>query len=179
MISTPFGLLVFCLFHWVLFERLNVSLWCTGSVVVACGLSCPMACEILVAWPKIEPTSPALDRFLTTGPQGSLFSSVIQSCPTLCDPMDCRMPGFSVLHYLWVCSNLCPLSQWCHPTVSSSVVPFCSFLQSFPASGCFPMSQFLASGGQRTGVSASAPVLPMTIQDCFPSEWTGWISLQS
>ena len=76
-------------------------------------------------------------------------------------------------------SNSCPLSQWCHPTISSSVVPFSSCLQSLPASGSFQQSQFFASGGQRIGVSASASVLPMNIQDWFPLEWTGWISLQS
>ena len=76
-------------------------------------------------------------------------------------------------------SNSCPLSWWCHPTISSSVIPFSSHLQSFPASGSFPMSQFFASGGQSIGVSASASVLPMNIQDWFPLGWTGWISLQS
>ena len=75
-------------------------------------------------------------------------------------------------------SNSCPLSQWCHPTISSSVVPF-SCPQSFPASGSFPMSQFFTSGGQSIGVSASASVLPMNAQDWFPLGWTGWISLQS
>ena len=77
------------------------------------------------------------------------------------------------------CSNSCPSSQWCHPTISSSVVPFSSCLQSFPASGSFPISPFFASGGQSTGVSALASVLPMNIQDWSPLEWTGWISLQS
>ena len=75
--------------------------------------------------------------------------------------------------------NLCPLSRWCHPTISSSVVPFSSCPQSFPASGSFQMSQPFASGGQSIGVSASALVLPMNIQDWFPLGWTGWISLQS
>ena len=74
------------------------------------------------------------------------------------------------------CSNSCPSSQWCHPAISSSVVPF-SCLQSFPASGSFPMSQLFASHGQSIGASAS--VLPMNIQDWFPLGWTGWISLQS
>ena len=77
------------------------------------------------------------------------------------------------------CSNSCPSSQWCHPIISSSSISFSSCLQSFPASGCFPMSRFLASGGQSIGVSASAPVLPVTIQDWFPFGCTGWISLQS
>ena len=77
------------------------------------------------------------------------------------------------------CSNSCPLSQWCHPTISSSVIPFFSCLQSLPASRSFPMSQFFASGGQSIGVSASASVLPMNIQDWFPLGWAGWISLLS
>ena len=76
-----------------------------------------------------------------------------------------------------VYSNSCPLSRWCHPTISS--LPFSSHLQSLPASGSFPVSQFFASGGQSIGVSASALVLSMYIQDWFPLGWTGWISLQS
>ena len=75
--------------------------------------------------------------------------------------------------------NSCPLSQWCHPTTSSPVVPFSSCPQTFPASGSFPMSQFFASGGQSIGVSALASVLPKNTQDWSPLEWTGWISLQS
>ena len=75
-------------------------------------------------------------------------------------------------------SNSCPPSQWCHPTISSSVIPFSSCLQSFPASGSFQMSQFFVSAGQSIGVSASASVLPMNIQDWFPLGWTGWICLQ-
>ena len=75
--------------------------------------------------------------------------------------------------------NSCPLSQWCHPTISSSVVPFSSCPQSLPASGSFPMSQLFAPGGQSIGVSASASVLPMNTQDWSPLGWTGWISLQS
>ena len=78
-----------------------------------------------------------------------------------------------------VYSNSCPLSRWCHPTISSSVIPFSSHLQSFPASGSFQMSQFFASGGQSTGASDSASVLPMNIQDWFPLGWIGWISLLS
>ena len=74
--------------------------------------------------------------------------------------------------------NPCPLSRWCHPTISSSVVPFSSCPQSFPASGSFPMSQLFAPGGQSIGVSASTSVLPMNTQD-WPLGWTGWISLQS
>ena len=78
-----------------------------------------------------------------------------------------------------VCSNLCPLSQWCHPAISSSILPFSSCLQSFPDSRSFPMSQLFVSGGQSVGISASASVLPMNIQDWFPLGLAGWISLQS
>ena len=76
-----------------------------------------------------------------------------------------------------VYSNSCPSSWWCHPTISSSVIPFSSCLQSFPAKESFPMSQFFTSGGQSVGASAS--VLPINIQDRFPLGWTGWIALQS
>ena len=76
-------------------------------------------------------------------------------------------------------SDSCPLSQWCYPAISSSVVRFFSCPQSLPASGSFPMSQLFAWGGQSTGVSALASFLPKNTQDLSPSEWTGWISLQS
>ena len=75
--------------------------------------------------------------------------------------------------------KLMSMSQWCHPTISSSVVPVSFHLQSFPASGSFQMSQFFTSGGQSIGVSASASVIPMNVQDWFPLGWTGWISLPS
>ena len=78
-----------------------------------------------------------------------------------------------------VYSNSCPLSRWCHPAISSSVVPFSSCPQSLPASGSFPMSQFFSWGGQSIGVSASASVLPMNNEDWSPLGCTGWISLQS
>ena len=77
------------------------------------------------------------------------------------------------------CSYSCHSSQWCHPTISSSVIPFSSCLQYFPASGSFPVSRFFTSGGQNIGISASASVLPVNMQDWFPLGWTGWISLQS
>ena len=80
---------------------------------------------------------------------------------------------------LGVFSNSCPLSWWCHPTISSSVIPFSSCLQPFPASGSFPMSQFFTLGSQSIGASASTSVLPMNIKDWFPLGWTGLISLQS
>ena len=106
------------------------------------------------------------------------FSSVAQPCLTLCDPMDHSTPGLPV-HLQLLRFTQTPLSQWCHPTISSSVMPFFSCLQSFPASGSFLMSQLFASSGQSIGVSASASVLPMNTQDWSPLGWTGWISLQS
>ena len=108
------------------------------------------------------------------------FSSVTQSCPTLWDPMNRSTPGLPIRHQLleatqthvhWVGDH--------HPTISSSVIPFSSYLQSFPASGSFQMSQHFTSGGQSIGVSASTSILPMNIQDWSPLGWTGWISLQS
>ena len=114
--------------------------------------------------------------------QISQFSSVIQLCPTLCNPMDHSTQGlpvhhqlteFTYLHWLISIESVMPSS---HP---SSVVPLSSCLQSFPESGSFPVSQFFISGGQRIGVSASSSVLPMNIQDWFLLGWTGWITLQS
>ena len=108
----------------------------------------------------------------------SPFSSVVQLCPALCDPMDCSTPGLlsisnsrSLLKFMSI--------ESCHPTTSSSIVPFSSRLQSLSASGSFPMSHFFTSGGQSIGVSASVSVLPMNIQDWFPLGWTGLISMQS
>ena len=107
------------------------------------------------------------------------FSLVTQSCPTLCNPMNCSTPGLPCPSPTpRACSKSCLSSQWCYPTISSSVITF-SCLQSFPASGSFPMSQFFASGGQSIRLSASGSVLPMNIQDWLPLGWIGWISLQS
>ena len=107
------------------------------------------------------------------------FSSVAQSYLTLCHPIDCKVRPPCPSPTPGVYSNSCPLSQWCHPANSSSVVSFSSCPQSFPASGSFQVSQLFASGGKIIGVSASTIVLPMNIQDWFPLGWTGWISLQS
>ena len=106
--------------------------------------------------------------------------SVTQLCLTLCNPMDCSTPGFPVLHHLPELAQI--YVHWVddiNPIISFSVIAFSSCLQSFPASGSFPMSQFFASGGQIIGASASASALPMNIQDWFPLGWTGCISLQS
>ena len=107
------------------------------------------------------------------------FSSVAQSCPTLCDPMNCSTPGLPVHHQF-----LEPTQIHVHRVgdviqPSYPVVPFSTCLQFCPASGSFPMSQFFAAGGQRIGASASASVLPMNIQGGFPLGLTGWISLLS
>ena len=87
------------------------------------------------------------------------FSSVAQSCPTLCDPMNHSTPGLPVHHQLPEFTQTHPLSQWCLPIISSSVAPFSSCPQSFPAAGYFPMSQLFTSGGQSIGISASASTL--------------------
>ena len=110
----------------------------------------------------------------------SQFSSVTQSWPTLCNPIGlqhARPPCPSPTPGAY--SNSCPLSRWCHPTTSSSVIPFSSCLQSVSASGSFQMSQLFTPDGQNIGVLASASVLPKNIQDWFPLGGTGWISLQS
>ena len=132
------------------------------------GLSCSVVCGILP------------DRGLNPCCQHSVrFSSVAQSCPTLWphglqpSRLPCPSPTSTVN------SNSCPSSQWCHPTISSSVIPFSSRLQSFPASGSFPMSQFFPSGGQSIGASASASVLPMNTQDwSFRMDWLDLLAVQ-
>ena len=113
-----------------------------------------------------------------------LFSCSVQSSHSVVsdslgthEPQHIRPPCPSPTPRVY--SNSSALSQWCHPTISSSVVPFSSHLRSFPASGSFPMSQLFASSSQRIGISASVPVLPLNMQDGFPLGWTGWISLQS
>jgi len=110
-----------------------------------------------------------------------LLSSVqlLSNVPWLCNPMNRSTPGLPVHHQLPEYPNPCPLSQWCHATISSSVIPFSSCPQSSPASGSFQMSQLFASGSQSIGVSASASVHPMNTKDWYPLGWTGWISLQS
>ena len=104
------------------------------------------------------------------------FSWVAQLCLTLCGHMNCSMP-VCPSPTPGVYSNSHPSSRWCHPAISSSVFPFFSRLQSFPASGSFQMSRFFASGGQNVGVSASASVLPMNTQDWSPLGWTGWTAM--
>ena len=110
-------------------------------------------------------------------------ASVLFSCSVVSDslqphgPQHARLPCPSPAPRTY--SNSCLLSQWCHPAISSSVIPFSPRLQSFPALRSFQISQFFASGGQSIGVSVSASVLPVNIQDWFPLGWPSWISLQS
>ena len=121
-----------------------------------------------------------LNVFIThsEGPQFSQFScSVVSDSLRPHGPQHARPPCPTPT--TGVHPNPCPLSQWCHPTISSSVIPFSSSPQSFPASGSFQMSQLFASGGQSIRVSASTSVFPMNTQDWSPLGWTGWISLQS
>ena len=107
---------------------------------------------------------------------GKFCCSVIQLCSTLCDPMDCSMPGFPDLHYLLEFAQT-HVHWWCHPSISSSVARLSSCPQSFPASGSFPVSQLFTSGGQSTGASVSASVFLMSIQGWFPLGLTDLISL--
>ena len=110
---------------------------------------------------------------------GIRFSSVTRSCPNLCDPMNHSTPGLPVRHQLLEFTETMPIESVMPSAISSSVIPFSSCPQSFPASGSFPMSQLFASGGQIIGVSASASGLPLNTQDWSPLGWTGWISSQS
>ena len=109
------------------------------------------------------------------------MSSSVQSLSHvwLCNHMSCRMSGLPVHHQSRTYPNSCPLSQWCHPTISSSVIPFSSCPQPFPASGSFQMSQLSASGGQSIAVSASISVLPVNTEHWFSLGWTGCTFLQS
>ena len=135
----------------------------TSCFALFWGLACKILNMTLLAWVVVQLLSPTLcelpDSFRPRGLQHNRLA-----CPS-------PSPG------AW--ANSYPLSQWCHPTISSSVIPFSSCPQSFTASGSFQKSQFFASGGQSIGVSASASVLPMNIQNWSPLGWTGWILLQS
>ena len=152
-----------------------------------CIIFCPSFLLLIFINPLSSSIPFPLAGFFTTSPTWNShlvqFSSVHFSCSVMSDslrlhesqharpPCPSPTPG--------VYPNSCPLSRWCHPTISSSVVPFSCRPQSFPASGSIQMSQLSASGGQSVGVSASTSVLPMHNQDWSPLGWTGWISLQS
>ena len=136
------------------------------------------------SWPRDQTGSFSLpEDSLASEPPRDTFSSVQFSCSVMSD----SLPSHGLQHARPPCpsptpgvySNSCPSRRWCLPTISPSVVPFSSCLQSFPASGSFPMSQFFTSGGQRIGVSASVSVLPMNIQDWFPLGLTSFLLLDS
>ena len=155
-VSSVHGILQARILEWVAISTSRESSWPRDWTSVSC-----IAGDSLLTESSGRPS------------QLFLFSSVAQSYPTLCNPMDCSTPGFPVHRHLpeitkthvnWVGDTIQPSS--------SSVIPFSSCLQSFPASGSFPMSQFFTSGAQSIGVSASASVLPMNIQDWFPLGWT-------
>ena len=150
--------------------RVSDIIWCLSFYFWVTFLSMIISTSIHVA-------NGIISFFLCLSTILFCVSSVAQSCLTLWATKEharptCPSPTPGVY------SNSCPLSWWCHPTISSSVVPFSSHLQSFPASGSFPMSQLFVSGGQSIGVSASPLALPKNIQDWFPLGWTGGISLQ-
>ena len=143
---------------------------------------------ILLLVPVLIPHSPASQQrmdalqcrvnfFLDICHWVQFSSSVVSDCLRPHGLQHIRLPHPSPTPRVYL--NSCPSSRWCHRTISTSVIPYSSRLQSFPASGSFQMSKFFASGGQSIAVSASTSVLPMNIQDWFTLGWTGWISLQS
>ena len=138
-----------------------------------CIKEIPTVFNILLFAPSEVPLEHTTLKFV------SQSLSVAKSCPTFCDHMNHSVPGLPVHHQFPEFTQTHPLSQWCHLTISSSVVAFSSCLQSLPTSGYFQMSQLFASGGQNIGVSASTSVLPVNNLDWSPSGWTGWISAQS
>ena len=131
-----------------------------GPQHCVCGIKSPARRESAVRQPVLWGTFPLQ---LGAGTSRFCCCSVPQACPAFWDHMDCSLPGFPVLHYLPEFAQT-HVHWCCHPTASSSVSPFSSHPQSFPASGSFPMSRLFASGGQRIGVSVSTSVLPTTIQ---------------
>ena len=144
------------------------GLCCSRVVFRSASLGNCWRCRVLVTPPTPHPRPTEFSQFSRSVVSDSSWPHGLQHARLPCPS---PIPG--------ACSNSRPLSQWCHPTISSSVIPSFSCLQSFPAPGSFPMSQFFASGGQSIGDSASASVLPMNIQDFFPWGLTGLISLQS
>ena len=159
ILSGPFGL------EYILGNR--ISVWFFGKWHPA-SISLKLKRHQSCLKEKIAPMWESLVQFSCSVLSNSLWPLGLQHTRPPCPSPTPR-----------VYSNSCPLSLWCHPTISSSVVPFSSHPQSLPASGSFPMSQFFTSGGQSIRVSAYASVLPMNIQNWFPLGWTGWISLQS
>ena len=147
---------------WVAWRgRGRASAVCTGTLEGLAGKTGAVGCHCAWTWGYGALSVP-------------FSSSIVSDSATAW--MAARQASLSITKSL-SCSNSCPLSLQCHPTISSSVVPFSSLPQSFSASRFFPMSQFFTSGGQTIGASASASVFPLNTQDWFPLGWTGWISL--
>ena len=162
-------------------------MWVAQSCLTLCN---PMDCSplgssvhgilqamILERTAMPSPRGSSLPRDRTRPSSVQFIRSVVSDSLWPHEPQHARPPCPSPTPRIY--PNSCPLGQWCHLTISFSVVPFSSHLQSFPASGSFQMSQFFASGGKRIGVWGSASVLPVNTQDWLPLGWTGWISLQS
>ena len=146
------GILSIYFFKWYNLKQNGLCIWSFGNLTeTILHLS-----QLILCISSVQSLSPTLR------PHGLQHSRI--PCPS-------TTPG--------AYSHLCPSSWWCHPTISASVIPFSSCLQSFPASRSFQMSQFFTSGGHSIGISASVSVLPINIQDWFPLGWTGWISLLS
>ena len=156
-----------------------VSLYNVCYLLIASGMFTGFYKDCLSSILRIEGKSETFVCLASPSKSQSVQSVQLLSRVRLCDPVNCSTPGLPAHHKLMEYSDSCPSSQWCHPVISSSVIPFSSCLHSFPASGSFPMSRFFTSGSQSIGVSASASVLTMNIQDWSPLGWTGWISLQS
>ena len=198
--STVHGIFQARILEWIAISFCGVSSWPRDQTHGAC-VSCT-AGEFLTCWATGEAISwPYVRVYFWTCDFSIDLCVYFSACIILFWSLwcCCCFSSVQLLSHVWLfatpwtaarqdslsittpkaCSSSCPSSQWCHPITSSSVVPFSSRLQSFPASGSFLMNQFFASGGQSIGVSASASVFPMNIQDWFPLEWTGWISLQS
>ena len=154
-------------------EPQGASMWTVPDQVCHLPVHPLLSREVHRAW-LLGPQ--ALRRDLFSGMQCAVLLSVTQLCLILCNSMDCGTPGFPGLSP-WVCTNPCPLSQWCHPAISSSVVLYPSCPQSFPASESFPVSQLFTLGDRSIGALSSASVYPMNIQGWFPLGFKIEISL--
>ena len=160
--------------RWVCGQPFPVPCWIFHCFYLECGIN---HCTVLnrgVSWMCLHFRKLSCKKYRRCNGRETLRIVVqLLSHVWLCDPVNCSALGLPVIHRPGVCSDLCLLSQWCHPTILSSVVPFSSCLQSFPASGSFPVSRLFASGGQSIGASASASVLPVNIQGWFSLRLTG------
>ena len=153
-------------------ESWAVKNWCFWTVVLEKTLESPLDCK------EIQPVYlKGNQSWIFIGSSVQFSRSVVSDSLRLHESQHIRPPCPSLTP--GVHSNSCPSSRWCHPDISSSIVPFSSYPQSLPASGSFQMSQFFAWGGQSIGVSALASFLPKNTQGWYPLEWTGWNSLQS